>query len=120
MQWATAGSPQSTLSGLGCWSADGSPNGPSQVASPPATPFSAENDTWELIYAAAGQVARMKMASPSHHNLPKVAQVGGLLGNPNANLVRTTNPNPNHFVRQVSLRCHARSLFFKLIHISVF
>ncbi|XVE69316.1 hypothetical protein DITRI_Ditri09bG0142500 [Diplodiscus trichospermus] len=58
-------SPQSTLSGLGSWSAsgNGSPNGPSQVPSPPTTPFGAQNDTWDLIYAAAGQVARLKMSN---------------------------------------------------------
>ncbi|XVE52586.1 hypothetical protein DITRI_Ditri02bG0133600 [Diplodiscus trichospermus] len=62
---AMASSPQSTLSGLGSWSAsgNGSPNGPSQVPSPPTTPFPAQNDTWDLIYAAAGQVARLKMSN---------------------------------------------------------
>lgn len=60
-----ASSPQSTLSGLGSWStsSNGSPNGPSQVPSPPTTPFGAQNDTWDLIYAAAGQVARLKMSN---------------------------------------------------------
>ncbi|XWS74889.1 hypothetical protein CRYUN_Cryun01aG0037100 [Craigia yunnanensis] len=60
-----ASSPQSILSGLGSWSAsgNGSPNGPSQVPSPPTTPFGAQNDTWDLIYAAAGQVARLKISN---------------------------------------------------------
>ncbi|XP_022138921.1 uncharacterized protein LOC111009981 [Momordica charantia] len=59
---ALAGSPQSTLSGFGSWSAsDGSPSGPSQAPSPPTTPFGGENNTWDLIYAAAGQVARLKL-----------------------------------------------------------
>ncbi|XWS65914.1 hypothetical protein CRYUN_Cryun05aG0154500 [Craigia yunnanensis] len=60
-----ASSPQSTLSGLGSWSAssNGSPNGPSHVPSPRTTPFGAQNDTWDLIYAAAGQVARLKMSN---------------------------------------------------------
>lgn len=55
-----AGSPESTLSGIGSWSvsSNGSPNG---GLSPPTTPFTAKNDTWDLIYAAAGQVARLKM-----------------------------------------------------------
>lgn len=63
-----AGSPQSTLSGIGSWSgrsavsSNGSPNGPSQVPSPPTTPFLPKNDTWDLIYAAAGQVARLKLS----------------------------------------------------------
>lgn len=62
-----AGSPQSTLSGFGSFSAwssvssDGSPNGPSQAPSPPTTPFGGDKNTWDLIYAAAGQVARLKM-----------------------------------------------------------
>ncbi|KAK8593246.1 hypothetical protein V6N12_045330 [Hibiscus sabdariffa] len=62
-------SPQSTLSGLGSWSAssNGSPNGPSQVPSPTPIPFDAKNDTWDLISAAAGQVARLKM----HNEVPK-------------------------------------------------
>ncbi|MED6124031.1 hypothetical protein PIB30_055151 [Stylosanthes scabra] len=59
-----AGSPQSILSGIGSWSGrsagsgDGSPEGGcSRVPSP----FSAANDAWEVISAAAGQVARLKM-----------------------------------------------------------
>ncbi|KAF3433584.1 hypothetical protein FNV43_RR24686 [Rhamnella rubrinervis] len=73
-----SGSPQSTLSGIGSWSgrstisSNGSPNGPSQVPSPPTTPFGANNDTWDLISAAAGQVARLKMSGEgtkfSHHH----------------------------------------------------
>ncbi|KAL4387349.1 hypothetical protein GQ457_09G030100 [Hibiscus cannabinus] len=42
---ALGNSPRSTLSGLGCSSS----NGPSQVPSPPTTPFCAENVTWDLI-----------------------------------------------------------------------
>ncbi|KAJ1389165.1 hypothetical protein SESBI_38516 [Sesbania bispinosa] len=58
-----AGSPQSTLSGIGSWSgrSDGSPNGSTRVPSPTTTPFSAANDAWDVLYAAAGQVARLKM-----------------------------------------------------------
>ncbi|XP_061343483.1 uncharacterized protein LOC133289530 [Gastrolobium bilobum] len=62
-----SGSPQSTLSGIGSWSGrsaisgDGSPNGFSRVPSPSTTPFAEKNDPWEIIYAAAGEVARMKM-----------------------------------------------------------
>ncbi|KAI4299472.1 hypothetical protein L6164_032932 [Bauhinia variegata] len=62
-----ARSPQSTLSGIGSWSGrsavsgDGSPNGPSQVPSPPTTPFSAKISSWDVIYAAAGEVARLKV-----------------------------------------------------------
>ncbi|EEF31964.1 uncharacterized protein LOC8287272 [Ricinus communis] len=61
-KWVMAGSPESTLSGIGSWSvsSNGSPNG---VLSPPTTPFGVKNDTWDLIYAAAGQVARLKMSN---------------------------------------------------------
>ncbi|XP_027332907.1 uncharacterized protein LOC113847816 [Abrus precatorius] len=57
-------SPQSTLSGWSCrsvGSGDGSPNGSSRVPSPTTTPFNATNEAWDVLYAAAGQVARMKM-----------------------------------------------------------
>lgn len=89
-EWVRARSPQSTLSGIGSWSgrsavsSNGSPNGPSQVPSPPTTPFGANNDTWDLIYAAAGQVARLKMSGES----PKYNyQSRGLLAPP-----KTTTP----------------------------
>uniref|UniRef100_A0A5B7B5T2 TIP41-like protein n=1 Tax=Davidia involucrata TaxID=16924 RepID=A0A5B7B5T2_DAVIN len=65
--WVLSGSPQSTLSVVGSWSgrsavsSNGSPNGPSQVSSPPTTPLSSNNDAWDLIYAAAGEVSRLKM-----------------------------------------------------------
>ncbi|XP_009615069.1 uncharacterized protein [Nicotiana tomentosiformis] len=59
--WVHSGSPQSTL--IGSWSgrssvsSNCSPNG----SSPPTSPLGAQNDAWNLIYQAAGQVARMKM-----------------------------------------------------------
>ncbi|TKY56812.1 hypothetical protein E2542_SST21258 [Spatholobus suberectus] len=62
-----AGSPQSILSGIGSWSGrsgesgDGSPNGSSRVPSPTTTPFKGTNDAWYVLYAAAGEVARLKM-----------------------------------------------------------
>ncbi|WCJ19730.1 hypothetical protein M5689_002008 [Euphorbia peplus] len=61
-QRVMAGSPESTLSGIGSWSvsSNGSPNG---VLSPPTTPFDGKSDTWDLIYRAAGEVARLKMNS---------------------------------------------------------
>ncbi|XP_010554632.1 PREDICTED: uncharacterized protein LOC104824295 [Tarenaya hassleriana] len=76
-------SPQSTLSGLGSWSASGSgsPNGPSsQVPSPPTTPFR-KDDAWDIISAAAGQVAKLKMG-------------GGRDGDGERLLFRP-NPNPS-------------------------
>lgn len=79
-----AGSPQSTLSGIGSWSGrsngsgDGSPNGNSRVPSPVTAPFV---DPWEAIYAAAGQVARFKMnnsVGPTHVNMVKLVQKSNL------------------------------------------
>lgn len=58
-----ATSPQSTLCDSGIWSAsnEGSPKGPSQVSSPPSTPLEhGKDDAWDILYAAAGQVGRMK------------------------------------------------------------
>lgn len=57
--WVLSGSPQSTLSAVGTWSSNGSPNGPSQAPSPPTTPYGVNADPWDLIYAAAGQVAKL-------------------------------------------------------------
>ncbi|KAK6933083.1 hypothetical protein RJ641_035977 [Dillenia turbinata] len=61
--WVLGSSPQSTLSGLGSWA--GSPTGLSQMSSPPTTPpvKDKNDDAWDLIFAAAGQVARMKVHS---------------------------------------------------------
>ncbi|KAG9453217.1 hypothetical protein H6P81_006121 [Aristolochia fimbriata] len=78
-----AGSPQSTLCAVDCWnshsqgSSRNSPNGPSQVSSPPSTPLNHKEDAWDLLYAAAGQVVRMKMndEAPRSHGR-------GLLGPP--------------------------------------
>lgn len=106
-----ASSPQSTLSGVGCWSgsSNGSPNGPSQVPSPPTTPFDAQNDTWNLIYAAAGQVAGLKLSneSPKYTNfnygstaLPKT-QTHTFMKNSSPGLYSTHSPyipaQPNQY-----------------------
>ncbi|XP_058109382.1 uncharacterized protein LOC131252727 [Magnolia sinica] len=78
-----ASSPQSTLCAVGSWSgcshgsSRGSSNGPSQVSSPPSTPLDRKDDAWDLLYAAAGQVVRMKM----NDEVPKF-QGRGLLGPP--------------------------------------
>lgn len=62
-----AGSPQSTLCEVGSWSryslgsSRGSSKGPSQVSSPPSTPMDHKDDAWDVLYAAAGQVVRMKL-----------------------------------------------------------
>jgi hypothetical protein len=51
-----AGSPQSTLCG------QESPNGPSEVNSPPSSPLEQrKEDSWDLLYEAAGQVMRMRL-----------------------------------------------------------
>ncbi|KAK9683374.1 hypothetical protein RND81_10G135600 [Saponaria officinalis] len=68
--WVFSTSPQSTLSGFGGgwsntnrsgFSSNGSPNGPSRVPSPPLTPELQNDAAWDLLYEAAGQVARLKM-----------------------------------------------------------
>uniref|UniRef100_A0A2P2JLL2 Uncharacterized protein MANES_07G123000 n=1 Tax=Rhizophora mucronata TaxID=61149 RepID=A0A2P2JLL2_RHIMU len=61
-KWVTVGSPESTPSGIGSLSASSnvSLNG---GLSPPATHFEPKNKTWDLIYAAASEVARLKMRS---------------------------------------------------------
>ncbi|KAL5709368.1 hypothetical protein ACHQM5_020067 [Ranunculus cassubicifolius] len=72
-----AGSPQSPLCGIGSWSGKsssssrGSPNGPSQVSSPPSTPLNVKDDAWDLLYAAAGQVKKMQLndEAPKYSNI---------------------------------------------------
>ncbi|KAF5738482.1 hypothetical protein HS088_TW13G01381 [Tripterygium wilfordii] len=59
--WVMAGSPESTLSGARQLSV--SSNGSSSGVSPPMTPFGERYNTWDLIYEAAGQVARLKMTN---------------------------------------------------------
>ncbi|XP_015931426.1 uncharacterized protein LOC107457766 [Arachis duranensis] len=104
-----AGSPQSILSGIGSWSGrsagsgDGSPEGGcSRVSSP----FSAANDAWEVISAAAGQVARLKMhagsptatAAASKLDFQTRGVLGGLphstasFGNPNLSQIYNHAP----------------------------
>ncbi|WVZ25828.1 hypothetical protein V8G54_004372 [Vigna mungo] len=62
-----ASSPQSILSGIGNWSGrsggsgDGSPNGSSRVPSPTTMLFKPTNDVWDVLYAAVGQVARLRI-----------------------------------------------------------
>ncbi|KAJ0987840.1 hypothetical protein J5N97_006196 [Dioscorea zingiberensis] len=59
-----AGSPQSTLCAVEGWSSSsrGSPNGPSQVSSPPSTPMEQSRaGSSDLLYVAAGQVMRMRI-----------------------------------------------------------
>lgn len=95
--WVLSGSPQSTLSAVGNWSgrstvsSNGSPNGRSRVSSPPTTPLSEKTDAWDLIYAAAGQVARLKMSGDG----PKYQQGRGLLGPPRSPMPVPAQPAKN-------------------------
>ncbi|GMI71380.1 hypothetical protein like AT3G54000 [Hibiscus trionum] len=81
--WVLSSSPQSTLcalpSGCGCkeGSSRGSPNCQSRVSSPPAT--------WDLLYAAAGEVERLRMNEETYGGFSN----RGLLGPP------ARNPSPN-------------------------
>ncbi|KAF5736614.1 hypothetical protein HS088_TW14G00759 [Tripterygium wilfordii] len=65
-KWVMAGSPESTLIGAGNWSvsSNGSPSG----VSSPMTQFGEGYNGWDLIYEAAGQVAKLKMTNEA----PKV------------------------------------------------
>lgn len=71
-----ATSPQSTLCGISSWSSSSneSPDGPSQVSSPPSTPFQQQNDALDLLYAAAGQVERLGLNNESTRGLPGPVQ----------------------------------------------
>lgn len=66
-----ATSPQSTLFGISGWSSSSneSPDGQSQVSSPPSTPFQQQNDALDLLYAAAGQVERLGLNNESTRGL---------------------------------------------------
>lgn len=92
--WGLAGSPQSTLSAFGTWSARStvSSNGSPNCRSPPTTPLSEKTDAWDLIYAAAGQVARLKKSGDG----PKYQEGRGLLGVP-----RSPMPVPAQLVKNV-------------------
>ncbi|KAL4571695.1 hypothetical protein LXL04_018459 [Taraxacum kok-saghyz] len=66
-----SGSPQSTLCGCKMGSSRGSPNCPS----PPAAPGNRNEPSWDLLYAAAGEVARMRMveeAANRYYNSNKI------------------------------------------------
>ncbi|KAK2637471.1 hypothetical protein Ddye_032263 [Dipteronia dyeriana] len=93
-----SGSPESTLSGIGSWSmsSNDSPNGSSLVSSPPATPFSCQNDTWNLISAAAGQVARLKMSNEAINKHNSINSHGrGLIAPPITTNSVHVMKNPN-------------------------
>lgn len=101
--WVFSTSPQSTLTGLGQWSnrSGFTSNGsPSQVASPPLTPPGSKDEAaWELLYEAAGQVAKLKMsaiaAQLNHHNQHQQQQQNrGLL---RSSSINAKSPQINSF-----------------------
>lgn len=61
--WGLSRSPQSTLCGCKLGSSRGSPNGPSQASSPPR--MTRPEVSMDLLYAAAGEVARIRMMEES-------------------------------------------------------
>ena len=96
-----ASSPQSTLcSAIGGYgykegSSRGSPNCPSLVSSPPAAAaVSRSDDAWDLLYAAAGEVARMRMANEGAGIYHKGSFCGPPI-KPSPVFVSQKNPNPN-------------------------
>ncbi|MQM17157.1 hypothetical protein Taro_050123 [Colocasia esculenta] len=78
----TVGSPQSTL----CAPSRESSNGPSLVSSPPSTPLEPyKDDAWDLLYAAAGQVMRMRLNDDTDQTQQQQQLAGrGLLASPAA------------------------------------
>ncbi|KAA8518967.1 hypothetical protein F0562_016259 [Nyssa sinensis] len=102
-----SGSPQSTLcpvlGGCGCkpGSSHGSPSCPSRISSPsppppPAAAMARNEAAWDLLYAAAGEVAKMRMieeGSGYYHN----RELMGLPRKPGPVFTPPTklNPKPN-------------------------
>ncbi|XP_072976274.1 uncharacterized protein [Typha angustifolia] len=101
---AMASSPQSTLCPMKWLSSSGheSPNGPSQVSSPPSSPLENQKDNpWDLLSEAAGQVMRMRMEDQGIH-----PSFQGLLGPPRKPSpppisVPPNNPNVGFFSNPV-------------------
>lgn len=105
-----ATSPQSPLCGIGSWSGKssgssrGSPNdGPSLVSSPPSTPsLNCKDDAWDLLYAAAGQVVRMKL----NDEVPSYGNNRGLLGVPQKSVVNNAGCYSNPPLTQQQLQAN--------------
>ncbi|KAE8689752.1 hypothetical protein F3Y22_tig00110931pilonHSYRG00041 [Hibiscus syriacus] len=82
--WVLSSSPQSTMcslpSGCGCkqGSSRGSPNCQSRVSSPPAT--------WDLLYAAAGKVKRLRMNEETYVGFSNRGLLGPSATKPSTNL----------------------------------
>ncbi|CAI0412194.1 unnamed protein product [Linum tenue] len=100
------GSPESTLNGLGSMSvsSNGSPNGassPTTTTTP--SPFGAKNDTWDLIYEAAGQVARLKMATASSNGGASSKSCSNFQGIPSSGSFYPLSHNIPQHMAQVKL-----------------
>ncbi|KAL3536456.1 hypothetical protein ACH5RR_004917 [Cinchona calisaya] len=124
--WGSSGSPQSTLcsalcGGCGCThgSSRGSPNCPSRVASPPG--INRNDGAWDLLYAAAGEVARMRMmeGAASFHPNKNVGLVGPP-GKPSPISVPQRTPcpqnlgfHPDHHHAHVSYQQHLKAAQFE-------
>ncbi|XP_065853580.1 uncharacterized protein [Euphorbia lathyris] len=95
---AVSGSPQSTLCGVGsgCMcsklSSNGSPNECSKVSSPPAT--------WDLLHAAAGEVARIRMDEEGCILNRHSRGILGLPQKPSPVYMKNSNPDLGFFQQQ--------------------
>nr|XP_034913944.1 uncharacterized protein LOC118048395 isoform X1 [Populus alba] len=108
--WVLSGSPQSTLCavGSGCGCEQGSSRGSPSGSSPPAT--------WDLLYAAAGEVERMKMNNEEGCGFNNPSR--GLLGPPRKpSPVSMSFKNPNS---DVSLYQQQQSLSYQKLQASQF
>nr|XP_034913948.1 uncharacterized protein LOC118048395 isoform X5 [Populus alba] len=106
--WVLSGSPQSTLCavGSGCGCEQGSSRGSPSGSSPPAT--------WDLLYAAAGEVERMKMNNEEGCGFNNPSR--GLLGPPRKpSPVSMSFKNPNS---DVSLYQQQQSLSYQKLQAS--
>ncbi|KAJ8551064.1 hypothetical protein K7X08_000434 [Anisodus acutangulus] len=83
-----SGSPQSTLCGCKYGSSRGSPNGPSQASSPPL--MTRPEVSMDLLYAAAGEVARIRMMEETAGLYNNNKGGGGIWASPR----KTTSPVP--------------------------
>ncbi|XP_059667879.1 uncharacterized protein LOC132313214 isoform X2 [Cornus florida] len=123
--WPMSGSPQSTLCGVigGCGckkcstrSSRGSPNCASQLSSPPpsSAAMSMNEAAYDLLYAAAGKVARLRMIeerigcyenrgilAPPRRTCPVSAPLKKANPNPNPNTGFHSNSNPSLSYQQL-------------------
>nr|CAD1817677.1 unnamed protein product [Ananas comosus var. bracteatus] len=93
-----AGSPQSTLCAMGLWSSSGhdSPNGPSQVPSPPSSPLETlAEDPWDLLNLAADEVMRMSLHEQGNHRSFNGVNLSVPAQKPSSPPIRAPPKNPN-------------------------